>query len=546
MIRFSCPACKKLLQAGLQHSGTKMACPGCGQRLQVPAPPQNKTVLGELAPDNGPAAGAFAPGSPSPAASPAAGPMWYYGQGTQRNGPVSWTQLQKLAASGALGGQALVWTQGMPSWVPAASQPNLFSAKPARAGGGASRARRPAGGLAWRIATVLLGCALVVSGLLTMMGFQWSSAVPDKPVPQNNSPVATRPEAVKPKTLSPKEIFAQASPSVALIRGKGMGHGSGFVVGPGLVMTNAHVTRDSPVETLSVHFLTDDPEMKNPIPVERVVYFANNRDLAVLKIKSNKPALKVARDYVFQAGEELVAIGSPGALGQIMKNGVAKGVLSTKSTQRGLEWYQVTMPLNGGNSGGPVFDSTGQVIGVVSFGDASKNSLEFIVPCQAVVEAVAQVEKQTEEEAIHRSSHNNQVAVLRRSFSVSLRAILDMQQALKDAKAQQDPKKYLAQFANNNAQVFQNWDRLLQGVKPALDRLASDPAARETYPKLLELWNTAQALKSLLQTGGSRFKNLDAIENTLNSYDQTVGRLTMELKALLKQDDVVIRWLVPQ
>ncbi len=51
MIRFACPICKTSLQSRDQDSGTKFACPSCGQRLQVPAPPPpNKTVLGEPLP----------------------------------------------------------------------------------------------------------------------------------------------------------------------------------------------------------------------------------------------------------------------------------------------------------------------------------------------------------------------------------------------------------------------------------------------------------------------------------------------------------------
>ncbi len=51
MIRFSCPVCKASLQSRDEDSGTKFACPSCGQRLQVPPPPTpKKTVLGEPLP----------------------------------------------------------------------------------------------------------------------------------------------------------------------------------------------------------------------------------------------------------------------------------------------------------------------------------------------------------------------------------------------------------------------------------------------------------------------------------------------------------------
>ncbi len=53
MIRFACPACRKILKAPDEGAGRKINCPKCGQRLLIPPPVQvqNKTVLGESLPD---------------------------------------------------------------------------------------------------------------------------------------------------------------------------------------------------------------------------------------------------------------------------------------------------------------------------------------------------------------------------------------------------------------------------------------------------------------------------------------------------------------
>src|SRR5947209_18939112 len=48
MIRFGCPRCKSVLECPDQSIGKKRDCPKCGQRLQVPAPPPNRTVLGSF------------------------------------------------------------------------------------------------------------------------------------------------------------------------------------------------------------------------------------------------------------------------------------------------------------------------------------------------------------------------------------------------------------------------------------------------------------------------------------------------------------------
>src|SRR5690348_7888177 len=52
--------------------------------------------------------------------------QWYWGVGEQKNGPITLGQLQGMVRSGQLGPTALVWTDGMPEWVPAGKLPILF------------------------------------------------------------------------------------------------------------------------------------------------------------------------------------------------------------------------------------------------------------------------------------------------------------------------------------------------------------------------------------------------------------------------------------
>lgn len=54
MIRFYCPGCQAQLQAQNDQVGTKVQCGGCGQRLQVPPDPRNRTVLGSIDPPEPP------------------------------------------------------------------------------------------------------------------------------------------------------------------------------------------------------------------------------------------------------------------------------------------------------------------------------------------------------------------------------------------------------------------------------------------------------------------------------------------------------------
>jgi hypothetical protein len=82
MIRFACPRCKVVVQQPESAAGTQFACPSCGQRLQIPVPPADKSMLGDLVGEDHPVpAQSAAPpqppvvsASPGPASTPATPP----------------------------------------------------------------------------------------------------------------------------------------------------------------------------------------------------------------------------------------------------------------------------------------------------------------------------------------------------------------------------------------------------------------------------------------------------------------------------------------
>jgi uncharacterized RDD family membrane protein YckC len=63
--------------------------------------------------------------------------QWFYARNNQQAGPITWEQLQQLAATGAVAGSDLIWTQGMSTWLPAATVPGLFAPPAIPAQGGA-------------------------------------------------------------------------------------------------------------------------------------------------------------------------------------------------------------------------------------------------------------------------------------------------------------------------------------------------------------------------------------------------------------------------
>jgi serine protease Do len=138
------------------------------------------------------------------------------------------------------------------------------------------------------------------------------------------------------------------------------GLGSGFIVSAdGLILTNAHVVRDADEVTVR---LTDRREFK-----AKVVGSDPQTDVAVLRIDAaNLPTVKLGRSDDVRVGEWVVAIGSPFGF----ENSVSAGIVSAKGRALPdgtyVPFIQTDVAVNPGNSGGPLFNLQGEVIGINS------------------------------------------------------------------------------------------------------------------------------------------------------------------------------------
>ena len=136
--------------------------------------------------------------------------------------------------------------------------------------------------------------------------------------------------------------------------------GSGFIVSSdGYILTNAHVVRNAQEVMVK---LTDKREFK-----AKVVGSDPQTDVAVLKIDaSNLPTVKLGDSNNVQVGEWVVAIGSPYGF----DNSVTAGIVSAKARALPdgtyVPFIQTDVPVNPGNSGGPLFNLKGEVIGINS------------------------------------------------------------------------------------------------------------------------------------------------------------------------------------
>jgi serine protease Do len=138
------------------------------------------------------------------------------------------------------------------------------------------------------------------------------------------------------------------------------GMGSGFIVSSdGIILTNAHVVKDASEVNVK---LTDRREFR-----AKVLGADPKTDVAVLKIDAkNLPVVKIGSTRDLRAGEWVLAIGSPFGF----ENTVTAGVVSAKGRSlpddTAVPFIQTDVAVNPGNSGGPLFNSRGEVVGINS------------------------------------------------------------------------------------------------------------------------------------------------------------------------------------
>jgi serine protease Do len=162
-------------------------------------------------------------------------------------------------------------------------------------------------------------------------------------------------------------------------RGDQMVHGigSGFIVkADGLILTNAHVVANASEVTVK---LTDKREYR-----AKVLGSDKDTDIAVLRINAKDlPTVRIGDASRAQVGEWVLAIGSPFGF----ENTVTAGVISARARSLPGEGYipflQTDVPVNPGNSGGPLFNLAGEVIGINSqiySGSGGYMGISFAIP----------------------------------------------------------------------------------------------------------------------------------------------------------------------
>jgi putative serine protease PepD len=252
----------------------------------------------------------------------------------------------------------------------------------------------------------LLG-AVVASATVVLMGNRSSSSVAkgSATASAGGSTTGTRRDAAS-TALTATQIYKQASAGVVAIKAvtaSGADSGTGIVLNDkGLILTNDHVVAGATSLTVAAKGSSSLTRTATLVGEEA------NDDLALIKVDPSGLALKpltLASSKSVQVGDAVYAIGNPYGLDETLTRGIVSALGRSISAPNGTKIVgaiQTDAALNPGNSGGPLLDDEGQVIGVnsqiaseaasVSGSQPGSTGVGFAVSSDTVAQAVKAIE----------------------------------------------------------------------------------------------------------------------------------------------------------
>jgi V8-like Glu-specific endopeptidase len=205
----------------------------------------------------------------------------------------------------------------------------------------------------------------------------------DTPTEKLAEAIQKKPQSADPSAADSRrpidEVVKQCLPSVAVVKGK-VGHGTGFLLPQNILATNAHVVALEFESNIRVSFPSAPKEKQGPYKV-KFLWADRKRDLAFLQVDCDLEPLDLAEDYTVKPGEEVIAIGSPGiGNNEMLPNAPSKGLMSGMTKLGGQPFYSLSISVNPGNSGGPLIDMKGKVLGMITAKLRDKDGIAFAIP----------------------------------------------------------------------------------------------------------------------------------------------------------------------
>ncbi|HEY3375634.1 MAG TPA: trypsin-like peptidase domain-containing protein [Candidatus Aquicultor sp.] len=259
----------------------------------------------------------------------------------------------------------------------------------------------------------------VLGGLLVFFAMTGMYPAQQK-VQQTTEPVSlTKTAGLKQDTggFAPDEIYKQFGPGVVHIKSifttqrtdffgfqlppqQNEADGSGFIVDKsGLIVTNAHVVQDSNTTSNKITVLLSNNEEVSA----KLLGTDPSTDLALLKIDpagKNLKVLDLGNSSKLEVGNTVYAIGSPFELDGTMTQGIISALNRTIDSPNGQfkirGAIQTDAAVNPGNSGGPLFNAQGEVVGInsqIASNSGTFAGIAFAIPSNTVKSIIKEIEK---------------------------------------------------------------------------------------------------------------------------------------------------------
>jgi len=231
---------------------------------------------------------------------------------------------------------------------------------------------------------LLIGAA--VGGYLLLREPPKSTAKADSPKePPKSAPQKTQP-------LTPEQVIRKVKSSTVYVRvrtSEGASSGSGFFAGkPGYVVTNAHVVGYGPREIrvpIQLEVVVDSGELGERTVLAKLYGVDVDADLALLRLDERNlpPPLPLGKAESLTETQEVVIFGYP--FGEVLGKNVSVNrttVSSLRKTNGSIEVVQLAGGMNPGNSGGPVANAKGEVVGVSVAKLRGTDTIAFAIPAE--------------------------------------------------------------------------------------------------------------------------------------------------------------------
>lgn len=221
--------------------------------------------------------------------------------------------------------------------------------------------------------------------------------------------------------LSPREQARRIGSTIIMVSTP-RGLGSGVIINrEGYAITNAHVIQGETALRATVWLRESDGSLRRTILEDVEIIAVNNHiDLALLRLthphEGQFDYAPLERDESIQVGQTVFAIGNPLGLEQTMSQGV---ISTTQRSFDGLSYIQTDTAVNPGNSGGPLFNTHGEVVGITNMGIMALQGLNFAIPTRYVKDFIRNRDAFAYDKNNPNSGHNYQRAPKRSSFGIA-------------------------------------------------------------------------------------------------------------------------------